>query len=139
MKPEELIARLEGLTLQNAEFKHRQHVQAAFFYIRRDGVARGMIATASAIRAFAEHHGQAQKFHLTMTLCWSRLVAAALAEEGSCETDDVLVSLHPALMDKQLPLRYYSKAVLFGDEARRRWVEPDLQQLPSFDASPASR
>jgi hypothetical protein len=137
MRTEELIARLEGLTLPNEEFKHRQHVATAFYYIRRDGVARGTSATARAIRAFAEHHGHARKFHLTMTLCWSRLVAAALAEDGPCETDDVLVSRHPALMDKQLPLRYYSRAVLFSEEARRGWVEPDLQPLPRIDAPPA--
>lgn len=127
---ERLVARLEALDLRNEDFRHRQHVEAAFYYIRRHGAARGTDATASAIRAFAGHHGQAKKFHLTMTLCWSRLVAAALTEEGDCETAEALLARHPALLNKHLPLVYYSRALLFSETARRRWVEPDLQPLP---------
>ena len=85
---------------------------------------------ARALRTFAEHHGHAQKFHLTMTLCWTRFVAAAISEEPDCSTCDELLLRHPALCDKRLPLRYYSQARLFSDEARRSWVDPDLQPLP---------
>jgi hypothetical protein len=32
--------------------------------------------------------------------------------------------------DKHWPLKYWSSDCLFSTEARRNWVEPDLQALP---------
>jgi hypothetical protein len=64
-------------------------------------------------RLFPTHLGHASKFHTTITLCRTRLVAAGMAEAGSCTTPDELISSHPALPDKRLPLRPYSKEVPF--------------------------
>jgi len=33
------------------------------------------------------------------------------------------------LLDKGLPMRHWSRAAMFGPEARVRWVDPDLVPL----------
>ena len=126
----ELVSRLEALTLSKDEFHHRQHLEVAFWYLQSKGSKAGTGAIARAIEAFTSHLGHASKFHTTITLCWIRLVAAGMAEAGSCTTPDELISRHPALLDKRLPLRFYSKDVLFSEKARREWVEPDIESLP---------
>lgn len=130
MDVKELVSRLEALTLTKDEFHHRQHVEVAFWYLQSKGSKAGSNATARAIEAFTTHLGHASKFHATITLCWIRLVAAGMAEAGPCTTPDELISRHPALLDKHLPLRFYSKEVLLSDKARTQWVEPDIAPLP---------
>jgi hypothetical protein len=130
MDVKELVSRLEALTLTKDDFHHRQHLEVAFWYLQSKGTKAGSNAIARAIEAFTTHLGHASKFHITITLCWIRLVAAGMAEQGPCTTPDELICLHPALLDKHLPLRFYSKEVLFSEKARTQWVEPDIQSLP---------
>ena len=127
---QELVSRLESLSLTNAEFRHRQHLEVTFWYLRSKGVEAGGQAVARAIEAFATHLGHANKFHQTITLCWVRLVAAAIAEAGPCDSPDALIAAHPGLLDKRLPFRFYTSELLSSDKARREWVEPDLRPLP---------
>jgi hypothetical protein len=102
-------------------FDHAAHVRFALDCL---AAAPSLDAAAeqveAALRAKAEAAGHPEKYHRTVTLFWMRMVAR--------------------LLDTGLPLEYYSRDRLFGDEARRSWVEPDLQPLPSghgpFDAAP---
>jgi hypothetical protein len=112
-----------------AEFHHREHLQTAWYYLTRDRNS-GEHETLRNIRAFAQHHGQAQKFHTTLTLVWTRLVCAAIREEVGCTSFEELLQRHGALLDKALPLRYYSPEVLFSERAREEWVPPDRNPLP---------
>lgn len=126
----EIVAGLEARTISNRAFGHREHLSAAWYYIRRDGVEAGISATVRAIRSFAEHLGHGEKFHLTLTLCWGHLVAAAMRQERGCATPDELIARHSALQNKDLPLRFYSPQALFSEQARQNWVPPDLEPLP---------
>lgn len=130
MKADALVARLEALDLQNVEFHHKQHLEVAFFYLQRDGIEEAQAAMLRTIAALARHQGHPEKFHTTMTACWIRLVAAAMWEEPGCETADDLLSCHQALLDKELPLRFYSRARLFSAKARQAVLEPDVEPLP---------
>jgi hypothetical protein len=128
-----LIARLEALELPVEEFRHRQHLESAFFYLRRDGREEGQRAMLQTLAAFAAHHGQTEKFHVTLSVCWIRLVACAIADDPDCPTAADLILRHPALLDKKLPLRFYSSQLLFSDPARKRSFDPDLHPFPSAD------
>jgi len=127
----ELVSRLESLSLSNSEFHHRQHLELAFWYLQSKGTEAGSQAIIRAIETFAKHLGHAEKFHQTITLCWIRLVAAAIAAADCYETPNALISKHPELLDKHLPLRFYSRDVLFSDQARTQWVDPDIEPLPT--------
>jgi hypothetical protein len=84
----------------------------------------------SAIRHLAAVHGTPDKYHETLTLAWTRLVAAHL---DSCDrpTFAEFMNENPALLDAGLPERHFSPTTLWGARARREWVEPDLSPLPS--------
>jgi hypothetical protein len=131
MDVQELVTRLESLSLSNDEFHHRQHLEVAFWYLQTKGADAGGHAITRAIEAFAAHLGHAEKFHQTITLFWIRLVAVALASGDRWDSPDALIAANPSLLDKHLPLRFYSRALLFSDEARTGWVDPDIAPLPS--------
>jgi hypothetical protein len=93
-----------------------------------ESVEDALMRMRAAIRRFAAAAGAAQKYHETITVLWMRLLADLRARGVSGELADVLRA-YPELADKDLPLQYYTRDRLFGDEARAAWVEPDRRPL----------
>jgi hypothetical protein len=121
---------LETGAIPNHAFHHRDHLRAAWLYVRRRGMADAERAMLETIQRFASLHGHASKFHHTLTVLWVKLVAAHATHHVEA-TFDELLKLDARLLDKDLPLSFYSRGVLFSERARSRWVEPDVRTLPS--------
>jgi hypothetical protein len=128
---DELVRGLESLTLPNERFRHRDHLRFTHYRLMHDGYPFALDTVSAQIARFARHHGGAQKFHLTLTHCWVHLVAGALAEASRHDSFEATIARNPELLDKSLPLRYYSRVRLFSDRARNRWLGPDLHELPA--------
>lgn len=120
---------LESCALPNGQFRHRDHLRAAWLYVNRDGVPQAIEAMDKTIRHFAAHHGQHDKYHKTLTAAWVQLVAFHAACHPAT-TFDEFAAANPQLLDTQLPMRFYTKERLFSREARRQWVEPDRRAFP---------
>ena len=114
-------------SLPGGAFHHRDHLRLAWLAVRRSGVESGVELVAAAIAAFAAAHGQTRKFHWTLTEFWVRLV-----DHASCDGDDfdAVLTRHPLLLDVGLAERHWSRGALWSDQARERWLEPDLRALP---------
>jgi hypothetical protein len=96
--------------IANADFRHASHLRLALAYLEEspspDEAAARM---ASALRGFATALGHPEKYHHTITVFWMRMVAR--------------------LLDKNLPLTYYSRERLWSEAARTEWIEPDLRTI----------
>jgi hypothetical protein len=138
MTDDELIEAFESCELPGAAFRHREHLRLAWVYLRRMSPELAAEAMERGVRRFATHHGAAQKYHHTITLVWMKLVAAAMAAHPS-EDFDGLLRVHPALLDKLTPGRYYSSERLQSAAARANWLEPDLRPLPPTSMYDGSR
>ena len=121
---------LETGGIPNHAFHHRDHLRAAWLYVRQRGAPDAERAMLETILHFVSLHGHASKFHHTLTVLWVKLVAAHVTHHVDA-TFDELLDLDGRLLDKNLPLRFYSAGVLFSESARARWVEPDVRALPS--------
>jgi len=94
----------------NADFRHVSHLRLALAYLDESTSAHEAVERmASALRHFATALGHPEKYHHTITLFWMHMVAR--------------------LLDKNLPLTYYSPERLWSDTARTAWLEPDLQTI----------
>jgi hypothetical protein len=120
---------LEAGAIPNHAFRHRDHLMAAWLYLRQRGATGAEQAMLETIRRFAALHGHASKFHYTLTVVWVKLVAAHYTHHVGA-TFDELLDLDGRLLDKNLPLRFYSLGVLFSEHARSHWVDPDVRSLP---------
>ena len=127
MTDEQFARACERGEIAPADFDHRAHVRVAWVYVREGpSVDAATDRMRHAIRRFAAAANAAQKYHETLTLLWMRLLAEAAARVAvPCELDALLAQC-PELADKDLPLKYYTRERLFSDEARTRWVPPDL-------------
>jgi DNA-binding MarR family transcriptional regulator len=98
--------------------------------LRKHGYPEARDALAALFGEAAEAKGVPQMFNVTLTHCWTDLVAAALAVSPPLATLADVLTRHPHLADKDLPLRYYHRATLYSAAARAAFVEPDIGPLP---------
>ncbi len=131
MTDAEFVAAVLSGALAPTAFHHRDHLRLAWCLVRQSGVEAASRTIADGIRAFATRHGQAEKYHETLTRCWVRLVHHAIAARPEVATFDQFLAAFPWLLEQDLPYRHWSRAVMQGQEARARWVEPDLRALPA--------
>ena len=95
---------------------------------------RALLLLRARIRALNESHGVANTetggYHETITRFYVWQIGRFLEQEGreAC-VDELAEKLILRYGDKDLPLRYWSRARLFSPEARLGWVEPDLAPL----------
>ena len=128
----------EGLlarTLPKPEWTHEAHLAACLWLLRERPdflPERDMPGT---IRSYNEAVGgentDSAGYHETLTQLYIRGVRA-FAEtlpEGTGLVAAVNALLTSEIGDRQWPLCFFSQERLFGVEARRGWVEPDLAAL----------
>jgi hypothetical protein len=128
---EEFLAAFEAGRIANQSFHHRDHLRLAWIQIRRLGLERASESITAAIRHFAAHHGQENRYHDTMTRFWLRAVAIGIDRHPDLTFDDLLIA-ESHLLDKNLPFLHWSRQRMSSDDARGHWIEPDLISMPQI-------
>jgi len=119
----------EACQLDPAKFHHPDHIRLAWLCVQRQGVNAAETFLLNGIDKFAQHAGAPRKFHYTITIAWTRVVAAATQNGPAVNNFSEWIQSHPDLLDRNLLARYYSPGRLETPEARSGWVEPDLAPL----------
>jgi hypothetical protein len=124
-----LRAGFESQNLPDGAFSHRAHVRLTWGYLQEEPPPAVIERLLSGLRAFAAAKGANQKFHDTMTRVWVRLIADAIERHPGLDFE-ALTDRCAWLLDKEAPLRYYSRERLFSPAAREGWLPPDREPLP---------
>jgi hypothetical protein len=143
MTDRELARAFERGDVPNAAFNHAAHLRVAWAYLGECGSIAAAAARMSAgLRRFAAAAWKVEKYHHTITVFWMEALAIAGSTMAAAPAEDVLRA-HPQLLDKDLPLAFYSPDRLFSDEARLGWLAPDRQPVtadaPAFRSADPSR
>jgi GNAT superfamily N-acetyltransferase len=122
-------------TLPAAQWTHVAHVRMAWMYLARYPLDEAHLRMRVGIIRLNAAHGLVETpqrgYHETLTRAWLRLIAAARTRSlpAPAGTDSrAFLAAHG--LDRETPLRHYSRERLFSLEARVRFVEPDLAELP---------
>jgi hypothetical protein len=131
---ERIAAGLGARTLPKKEWTHAAHWAAAFWLLSRHGDAAQQ-QMPGLIRAYNEAVGVANTdtggYHETITQASLRAARAWLAAHAGQPLHEALETfLGTGYGRPDWLLAYWSRPRLFCVEARRTWVEPDLQPLP---------
>lgn len=124
----DLVNAFERGTIPRADWHHAEHLTVALYYLTRHDVETATVKMRTGIfdllRSFSIDLDKEMPYHETLTVFWIRTVGDFLRSKdgGSLvETANELV----AKFDKHYPLKFYSRELLFSDEARSGYIEPD--------------
>lgn len=127
----EFTRALERGEIANQDFHHALHLHVAWVYLNESSSIREAAGKMrDTLRKFAAAAGKLEKYHETITLFWIHLLARVHLAANGKELKEI-VHQDPRLLEKNFPLVYYSREVLFSERARTSWIEPDLKP---FDA-----
>ena len=126
----ELVRSFEEATIAHDDWKHAEHLVVALYYLTRHDLDSAYGKMRSGILNLLEHGFKVDltkemPYHETITLFWMRTVAEYnISKNGASllkKANEVAYK-----WDKDYPLRFYSRESLFSDDARAKFVKPDL-------------
>lgn len=122
----ELVEQFASLAIAPGEFRHREHVRLAFALLAKHGdFAEAAVAFRRMLRAFAAHHGVAERYHETLTWAYLAVVHERMAM-GDHASSHAFLAANPDLLDHKTALaRYYDVGEITRSSlARRVFVLP---------------
>jgi CDP-diacylglycerol--glycerol-3-phosphate 3-phosphatidyltransferase len=131
MSDEEFVRAFLSGELPPSQFHHRDHLRLTWTLTRTQGGVDASRIVTTGIRDFATRHGQAAKYHETMTRFWAHVVDHCARTRPDIADFNAFLATFPLLLDKDLPYRHWRRETMLGADARARWVEPDLLALPA--------
>jgi len=125
-----IVEGFESCNTDKADFKHQDHLTVAVSYLQDLTVTEATQRLREALLRFVDHHQvDRRKYNETITIFWLELVAEKLKDlSPSTSLIDQCNAVLDSLSNAGLPMEYYSAELLFSDQAREAFVEPDLKQ-----------
>lgn len=112
------------------DFSHEAHLRLAWIHIRKYGAERAVEHIQEQLKQFVAHAGAEDKYHVTLTIAAVRAVHRFM-QKSDPGSFDGFIAEHPELKTRfrELINSHYSMDIFTSDEARIRFVEPDVQSF----------
>lgn len=127
---------VEACQFPLAQFDHRAHLRLAYVYLVQstsaDAAVQLMRETLTGLLKTAGID-PSSKYHETLTEAWILAVHHFMNKTESASSADDFIEQHPIMLDSKIMLSHYSAEVLFSQEARRAFVEPNLDPIPRYE------
>lgn len=135
----DLVRRFENASIARDVWKHAEHLVVALYYVDRYGLEAGTDKMRGGlfnllIKGFGVDLTKEMPYHETLTVFWMRTVADFNASKNGSSLLDKTIELVETY-DKDYPNRFYSRGLLFSDEARAKFVESDIAEQFSETAN----
>jgi len=132
----EFLAAFEAGAFAPADFSHRAHVRLAYVYLAESDVDLALERMRAALVSFLCHHDiPATKYHETLTRAWLLGVNHFMHRSSEASSADDFIERNPLLLDAKIMLTHYSAELLFSDQARASFIEPNLDPIPRHHAA----
>ena len=110
------VERFERCEYALEEFGHREHLKVAWTYLQLYGYDVALVRMREGLLRFSAHHNKTG-YNETITVFWMRKLCLHSRDDHA----DVFLSA-----SKEDLFRHFSRERVMSEEARRRWIEPDL-------------
>jgi hypothetical protein len=130
----DVVRSFENGTISRDEWKHDEHLIVAFYYIKNSptlsaATDKMRVGIFSLLKSFGVDLEKEMPYHETMTRFWMKSVYDLAKTQNGYSVVEMTNSILENLDDKDLPLRFYSRELLFSDAARSKFVEPDIKEF----------
>ena len=130
-----LIYRFEKKQLPRAEWTHQAHLVVAIWYNAKKSETDCLDEVRKRITAHNESVGtpnsDTEGYHETITRFWLIIARMFLLKGKELPLVDQINGFITSEQGRSAyPLEFYTTEVLFSQQARRQWVEPDKKGFP---------
>lgn len=110
------------------DFHHADHVRVAFAYVSKFPMPEAIAKFSTALKSFAISKGKPHLYHETITWTYLFLIGERLARAGKAQSWEEFSEQNADLLQWKGGVleRYYAKATIDSDLARRTFVFPDV-------------
>lgn len=127
---ESCVRAFEDGSLPKSEWTHSRHLVMALWYLTRHDRDDAVRLIRDGIQRYNVLQGNFTGYHATITLAWVAVVERFLGvRDPGVPVSTLAGELLRQCGDKDYLLRFYSRERLFTEEARHRWVPPDLAEI----------
>jgi hypothetical protein len=130
----DLVESFLHCNLAKEKYTHAAHILSGFYLYCSHGKAAFDLMEKHIIlynAAVGTVNSDDSGFHKTITFFWMNAIEqfAATMDNPSFSDENIRLIYNSALMDKNLPLNFYTREYLFTKKARKEIVEPDMKPL----------
>ncbi len=130
----DFCAQFESGDFPAAEFHHRKHLKLAYVYLTAHDTEIASKLMRDAIKNFLLKNFVApEKYHETITRAWILAVRHFMEKTSKSDSADSFIDQNLIMLDANIMMTHYSAKVLFSDQARENFTEPDLDPIPRYD------
>lgn len=124
-----VVRGFEDGTIAREDWRHAEHLTVALYYLSRHDFETALAKMRSGIfnllKSFGIDLSEEMPYHETLTVFWMRTVDDFRNSKPGVAMVEVCNELTEKF-DKNHPLRFYSRELLFSEKARAEVVEADL-------------
>ena len=126
-----IVRRFETGTISRDEWRHAEHLTVALYYILHseslsDATNKMRSGIFNLLTSFGVDLSKEMPYHETLTGFWMRAVYEFTENKNDVSAVELINGAIKSLGDKDLPLKFYRRELLFSERARAAFVEPDL-------------
>jgi len=115
-----------------SEFDHRAHIRLAYVYLAGNSTDVSVQLMRNTLTSLLKHAGvdPSQKYHETLTEAWILAVHHFMNGTECAESADEFIDKNTVILDSKIMMTHYSGEVLFSEQARKSFIEPNLEPIP---------
>ena len=126
----EIVRGFEDGTIRREEWRHAEHLTVAACYAfqhdYQTALARMRDGIFNLLDCFGVDFSKEMPYHETLTVFWMRTIFDSMKNQPEASLVKFANRILEIGGDKDLPLKFYSRELLFSDGARKNHIEGDL-------------
>jgi len=135
---EKLITDFSNRSLSKSDWTHEAHLIVALWHNFHYDFEEALQLVKSKIISYNEFVGtlntDTSGYHETLTIFWMLTTKKFVDQNKDSPIHEVVNQfLISNMAEKVFPLAFYSKELLFSQQARKTWVDGDLRKVPKND------
>ena len=135
----EFKEQVESCTFPTPSFDHRAHLRLAYIYLVENETEEAIERMRNSLLGLLQKAGidPSSKFSETITKAWVLAVQYFISQTDNSNSADSFINSKPEMLDSKIMLTHYSAEVLFSDNARKDFIEPNLEPIPTVGGNNA--
>jgi len=125
------LSQLESCTLKISDFSHQAHLRMAYIYLIEHDIEETTRLVRKTLHQLLSYNGvDLAKYHETLTGAWIRAVNSFMRLSSPSNSFHQFIDNSSELLTAEIMYIHYSKERLFSEEAKERYIKPNLKAFP---------